>query len=185
MALLRACACHRRVALRSLNLVGDVPLSVKAAEAVAAACPQLTSLSLDCASWHDCTAGAEERRQGDEQGQGQQEAARGSCCLGVVQLLSCVGPRLRQLEVLRSAHHWPAEAWGALRHCTGLTSLAVEAGWRDGPGPDSTGSHLGERQFPSRRLPLSTGLWPYQCVLTVISTCAKGPLVVGSAWLRH
>lgn len=48
----------------------------------------------------------------------------------MVRLLTDVGPRLRELDVLRSAQQWPAEAWGALSHCTGLTRLAVEAGWK-------------------------------------------------------
>lgn len=169
------------MALRSIKLVGGVPLSVTAAEAVAAACPQLTSLSLDYAPWTDSSAGADAGRQCDEQDQGAQ-AAHSSSCLGVQKLLVGVGPRLRELHVTCSAHRWPAEAWGALRHCTGLTALTVEAGWRDGLGSDRPVSHLGERQFYLRCLPVPIRLWAEQHMLTVGTTCAK---FVASARLRH
>lgn len=88
------------------------------AEAVATCCPTLTKLTLDFAVW--CN---------DLPPKDSGEEAANAYTAGVVRLLSGVGPRLRELRVVRSAHHWPVEAWGALRHCTGLTALTVEAGW--------------------------------------------------------
>ncbi len=105
--------------ITSLDLVGGVPLSVAVSTAIGAHCQQLKTLIIDHNEW------------ASELAYGAEEAPHSSCAAGVVRLLTDVGPRLRELEVLRSAHHWPAEAWGALRHCTGLTSLAVEAGWKD------------------------------------------------------
>ncbi len=55
------------------------------------------------------------------------EEAASAYAAGMVQLLSGVGPRLRELKVGRSAPHWPTEAYQALRHCTGLTNLTLEA----------------------------------------------------------
>ncbi len=89
------------------------------AEAVATCCPSLAKLTLDFTAWHNDLPPKD----------GGEEAAN-AYTAGVVQLLSGVGPRLRELDVLRSTH-WHAEAWGVLRHCTGLTALTVEAGFRD------------------------------------------------------
>ncbi len=82
-------------------------------------CRHLQTLALIYSPWYNDVL----------QNDGWEEAAN-AYAAGVVQLLSGMGPRLRELRAVRSASHWTVEAYQALRHCTGLTSLTLEAGWR-------------------------------------------------------
>ncbi len=129
---LAALGAVRSCPLPRLTLFGGIPSSPAIATAVADCCRHLKQLSLVYSPWHDDLAYSDSQKQADQ-----------GYSMGVVQLLTGVGPRLRALKVLNSAHHWPAEAWAALRHCTGLTSLALEAGVRDMP-PAKSEMYLGE-----------------------------------------
>ncbi len=101
--------------LASLFLEGAVPVSSVVAEAVQACCPQLSTLHL---------AHRTLNRRADAPPQGQ-AAADYEC--GCVQLLTLCGPRLTELRLL-GVQHWLALPYRALRRCTALTTLAVDAG---------------------------------------------------------
>ncbi len=112
LAALEACS---ECPLQLLELQGAVPLSGAVAEAVAACCPHLSNLVLD----HQRLS-----RPSDA------VPARGAVAeydYGCGQLLTLCGPRLRGLTLL-GVHHWKALSYMALRRCTALTSLALDAG---------------------------------------------------------
>lgn len=94
---------------------------------MANACSHLQTLALIYYPWYNDLL----------QSDGGEEAAK-AYAAGVVRLLSGVGPRLRELKVVRSACNWTAEAYQTLPHCTGLTSLTLEAGrsGMTGEGPE-------------------------------------------------
>ncbi len=115
--MLEACsACP----VTSLELVGGIPHTTAVAEAVAACFPHLTKLKLN---YH-----YDENDLPSSSGDGPTAEEYAS---GVVSLLHLVGPRLRELVVEGSAHHWAPQCFDALSHCTGLTRLATSAGWGD------------------------------------------------------
>lgn len=114
----------RSFPLPQLKLMGVVPISEAVADALVACCQHLTQLTID----HDRV---------DQQLPRDQPGNPGSGRAGFSVLLSRLGPRLRELEVLGGARHWPTEAWSFLCACTRLTSLTLEAGvseteYRDG-----------------------------------------------------
>lgn len=98
-----------------LVLEGAVPVSSVVAEAVQARCPQLSTLHL---------AHRTLNRRADAPPQGQ---AATEYEYGCVQLLTLCGPRLAELRLL-GVQHWMALPYMALRRCTALTTLAVDAG---------------------------------------------------------
>ncbi len=100
----------------AITICGSIPTTAAVAEAMAEACSHLQTLTLVYSPWYNDLPAKD----------GGEEAAN-AYAAGVVQLLSGVGPRLRELRVTRSAPHWPTEAYQALRQCTGLTSLTLEA----------------------------------------------------------
>ncbi len=109
--MLKACAdCP----LNTLHLAGCVPHATAVSEAVAACCPRLTKLTLD----YDYN---------DFSGQAKGADIEREYTAGVVSLLQLVGPRLRELEVAGSAHHWAPQCFDALSHCTALTRLDLPA----------------------------------------------------------
>ncbi len=119
--------------LSRLELRAAVPLSGAVAEAVEACCPQLDCLTLDA-----------------KYGRHMQEALRGEEAseyhLGCVQLLTLCGPRLQRLSLLlQKFHHWQPLSYMALRRCTALVSLELEAGRMYDAGFDGErGGHRGE-----------------------------------------
>ncbi len=105
--------------LTRLELHGAVPLSEAVAEAVHACCPQLASLCLD----HQTLLPAYVFR--GAKPDGGPEAYHHGC----VRLLELCGPRIRCLQ-LRGVYGWRTMSYMALRHCTALTQLEMEAGFR-------------------------------------------------------
>ncbi len=152
----------RSFPLPHLELIGVVPISVAVADALAACCQHLTMLTVDC-------------DRVDQQLPDDQQEGPGSYQAGIPLLLSLLGPRLRELAVLGGAQHWPTEAWGALRHCTGLTSLAVEAGV--GETEDRDGIYLGG----SRGLRPATADWRFHARLLLY----RRPGLSNAALLLH
>ncbi len=48
-----------------------------------------------------------------------------------MQLLILCGPRLDSLQLMGGVQHWPSVTFTALRHCTALTALELEAGFKE------------------------------------------------------
>ncbi len=121
---LRACV-PRLAALDALSgspvttvaMSGGVPLSRAVATAVASALPSLVGLRFSF-EWEE-----NDLPQGHPNGE-----AASQYYYGAMQLLTLCGPRLRELQLLGGVEHWPAVAFQALRECTALTRLEVEAG---------------------------------------------------------
>ncbi len=118
LAALEACSSCPLV---DLTLGGAVPLSGAVAEAVEACCPQLARLTLDhgVLSWplHKALRGEE----------------ASEYHYGCSQLLSQCGPRLRELRLL-GVQCWQPMSYMALRRCTALVSLELQAGKENAPG---------------------------------------------------
>lgn len=112
LAVLEACSGNP---LTYLELEGAVPLSWAVAEAVAACCPNLSILTLDYRKLSRPSAVVPARE------------AASKYHFGCAQLLTLCGPRLRTLNLL-GVHHWKALSFMALRRCTALTGLALDAG---------------------------------------------------------
>ncbi len=85
------------------------------AEAVATCCPHLSNLVVD----HRKLS-----RPSDAVPRGE---AASEYDYGCGQLLTLCGPRLRELQ-LTGVHHWKALSYMALRRCTALKGLALDAG---------------------------------------------------------
>ncbi len=117
----------------TLLLMGGVPLSGAVASAVAGSLPCLTSLSLNF-GW-----AANDLPQGESD-----TGAASEYYYGAMQLLALCGPRLRELQLCGGVQHWPALAFQALRHCTALANLRVEAGRKAEGGVPSDGYYLGK-----------------------------------------
>lgn len=62
---------------------------------------------------------------------------------GAEQLLAMCGPRLHSLQLVSGVHQWPSSAFRALRRCTALVHLELEAGRRDGDGRPPVPPYLG------------------------------------------
>ncbi len=109
--------CHG-CPINTLQLEGGIPHTMAVAKAVADCCPHLTKLDLnydfETNDLPSASGGKEARREYTD---------------GVVSLLQLVGPRLRELRVMGSAHRWARKCFDALSHCTALTSLAAHVGW--------------------------------------------------------
>lgn len=101
----------------TITISGSIPTTVAVADAMADACSHLQKLTIVYPPWYN-----------DLPPENGGDVGANAYAAGVVQLLTVVGPRLREMRVTRSAPHWTAEAYEALRHCTGLTSLTLEAG---------------------------------------------------------
>ncbi len=112
-------ACSGRPLTR-LELEGAVPLSGAVAETVATCCPQLEGLRLVHKPTGALADGAPSEEEAFEYD------------YGCGQLLTLCGPRLRGLQLL-GVHHWQALSYMAMRRCTALTSLELEAGLREKP----------------------------------------------------
>ncbi len=113
LAALEACSgCP----LSRLELQDDVPLSGATAEAVEACCTQLSGLHLTDVL---CRLPPEGPRRG---------AAAAEYHYGYSQLLTLCGPRLRELCLTgMGTEHWRALSYMALRRCTALTRLELQA----------------------------------------------------------
>ncbi len=107
----------------ALTLIGGVPLSLAVAEAVHSSLPSLKELVLDFA-WRENDLPA---------GRGDEDEDVAQYYYGAMQLLTLCGPRLTDLRLLGGVQDWPALAFQALRQCTALTSLQMEAGRMAGP----------------------------------------------------
>ncbi len=137
-------AAPRGCPVSALTLSGGVPLSDRLATMIDTSLPNLKDLSI-CPYWyaHDFT---------DEDPNWGPAA---QYFYGAMQLLSLCGPRLRELRLTHGVQ-WPALAFQALQKCTGLTTLALEAG-RHHEGPFVGGCRLiidalpASQQFDSRR----------------------------------
>ncbi len=110
--MLEACS---RSPLTHLELEGAVPLSRAIAEAVAAFCPRLSLLLLDY------------RKLSRPSDAVPASGAAAEYDYGCGQLLTLCGPRLQVLQ-LSGVHHWEAASYMALRSCTALKALALDAG---------------------------------------------------------
>ncbi len=113
LAALEACSgCP----LSRLTLTGAVPLSAATAEAVAACCPNLSDLHLTDVLL--CLPPEGPRR----------AEAAAEYHYGYSLLLTLCGSRLRELHLSgMEAEPWPALSFMALRQCTALTKLVMEA----------------------------------------------------------
>ncbi len=96
-----------------------MPVSRVVAEAVEARCPQLSSLRLNHGA----------RPPGLSAAVPGGEAAT-EYHHGCVQLLTLCGPRLRELRLV-GVHDWRDLSYMAMRNCTALTALVLEAGESD------------------------------------------------------
>ncbi len=125
LAALEACS---RFPLTHLVLEGAVPLSGAVAEAVAACCPNLSSLELNHLKLSRLSDAVPAKE------------AEAECDHGCSQLLTLCGPRLRELQ-LWGVPHWKAASYMALLWCTALKGLELDAG--DLPGSSRCGRYLG------------------------------------------
>ncbi len=112
LAALEACCAST---LTGLELEGAVPLSGDVAGAVATRCPHLSDLILDY------------RKLSRPSDAVPATGAASKYDVGCSQLLTLCGPRLRVLLLL-GVHHWKAASYMALRRCTALKGLALDAG---------------------------------------------------------
>ncbi len=120
------CSC----AVSTLTLSGGVPLSDDLAAMIDSTFPSLENLNI-YPHWKE-----NDLMDGDPNG-----GPAAQYCYGILQLLTLCGPRLRRLQLIDGVQQWPAVAFQALRKCTGLTMLALEAG-RDQEGPFVGGCRL-------------------------------------------
>ncbi len=141
--------CARRLAalqalggspVTQLVMSGGVPLSRAVASAVANAFPSLVNLFLRF------LCDDNDLPQGDRHGD-----AAAQYYYGAIQLLALCGPRLRELELLGGVQQWPTVAFQALRECTALTRLEVEAGYGDTDDEDTNGRYLGRCRTKMQR----------------------------------
>ncbi len=116
----------------SLTMSGGVPLSGAIASAVASCLPNLKGLAL-VFRWEE-----NDLPHGDPNAE-----PASQYFYGAMQLLTLCGPRLRELGLVGGVRHWPGMTFQALRCCTALTLLEVEAGRLDGDGGQQHGPHLG------------------------------------------
>ncbi len=113
----------------TLALSGGVPLSERLATVIDSTFPNLTQLSI-YSYWEE-----NDLTDGDPNAE-----AASEYYYGAMQLLTLCGPRLREL-LLTHGVQWPTVAFRALRKCTGLTGLTLEAG-RNKEGPFVGGCRL-------------------------------------------
>ncbi len=114
LAALEACG----PGLKELTLHGAVPLNGAVADAMRVRCPQLARFTLN----HEY-----ERSDVLPVAGGPAPPEYHSGC---VQLLTLCGPRLRELRLL-DVQRWQTMSYMALQWCTALTSLELQAGWRE------------------------------------------------------
>ncbi len=147
----------------TLVLYGGVPLSGAVASAVASSFKCLTDVRFDF-RW-----GENDLPHGAPDGDGASEYY-----YGAMKLLALCGPRLTGLRLNGGVQQWPMLAFQALRECTALTRLELDAGRKETDGCHKNGPYLGRRR--SRRM-----------VLHPSCTCyAQTPrIVVTSRHARH